>query len=174
MKAMAEGRVEAALRLLQTVDDADVGAEMRAATKNNLASVLSKMGRHEEALDYALHAIDSAKQTTSGASLALALHNVAVEMDFLGDTEAALRSYEHAKTLALDRLGPDHQFTKRVSASLAKQREEILRRNMPRHDARPRRTRQRRQRRMRNFAGGYERFALMCVSSSLFVCLFSK
>ena len=96
-----------------------------AGTHLNICSMLSKLKRHEEAMEHAQCALTLIKNgsspaiTTDGAGqkssvLALAHHNLAVEQEVLGHYRAALNSYMAACQCALGGLGGDHKLTKAI------------------------------------------------------------
>ena len=94
-------------------------------TRLNLCSLLSKMGLHEEALNHAQAAItmirenpklskskDEKGAVTSVA--AIAYHNLAVEEEFLGRRDAALRAYKASCRAARRHLAPNDPMIKSI------------------------------------------------------------
>lgn len=124
-------------------------ADSPACTHINLCAVLSKLGRHEEAVDHIQCAIElllseitrgrnadagSSGKEAMGAmanarcTLPVAYHNLGVEQEFLGRLDQATASYLQACRTAEDRLGEDHPVTVQLRLSYAKAEESI--RNM--------------------------------------------
>eukprot|EP00946_MAST-07B_sp_MAST-7B-sp1_P004797 g4797.t1 len=125
MAAVQRGAVDTARIILIRAqellgqDDAtttNIAASLRATTLNNLGTVCSKQGKHEESLGFALAAVAAAQQIPSGPPgkdglpnlasdeaqerarcLALALHNLGVQQECLGDAKAAKETFRRSK-----------------------------------------------------------------------------
>jgi len=121
MSAVQRGAVDTARVILVRAqeilaEDVTISAKMRATTLNNLGTVCSKQNKHEESLGFALSAVAAARQITEGGGegegdehvttiedkarcMALALHNLGVEQECLGDYEAAKRTFDASKDI---------------------------------------------------------------------------
>eukprot|EP00949_MAST-11_sp_MAST-11-sp1_P004587 g4587.t1 len=126
----AVGRMENALASLQRalqIETTLAGSSKinPVRTRLNLCSLLSKMGLHEEALNHAQAAItmirenpklskskDEKGAVTSVA--AIAYHNLAVEEEFLGRRDAALRAYKASCRAARRHLAPNDPMIKSI------------------------------------------------------------
>lgn len=100
------------------VDDYEVST-----TLLNLTAVLSKMGNHEKAVEYALEAVrlletvDELKPVPE--VLTTAYYNYAVELEFLDRTKEAKVFYEKAWELSQEKLGEKHSRTQNFLDKLA-------------------------------------------------------
>ncbi|KAG9391043.1 TPR repeat [Carpediemonas membranifera] len=104
--------LERALRL--EIENGEV--ESPAGTHLNLCAILSQLGRHQAAMEHARCSLDllidrlrPGEQPPS--VLAIAYHNLAVEQEFLGEIDEALKSYDAGVRFATDTLGPGHPTT---------------------------------------------------------------
>ena len=92
----------------------NIAASLRATTLNNLGTVCSKQGKHEESLGSCRRRCSSTANTIwspgkdglpdlhrtkhrSGLCAALALHNLGVQQECLGDAEAAKETFRRSK-----------------------------------------------------------------------------
>lgn len=92
-----------------------------AGTHLNICAILSKLDKHDRAVQHALCALEliSARVSAVGNSatqdeysvLAIAYHNVAVERDYLHDWEAAAQAYKQGHQIAKQCLGEHHPLT---------------------------------------------------------------
>jgi tetratricopeptide (TPR) repeat protein len=94
-----------------------------ADTYLNLCAVLSQLGRHNEALENALFSVTLLQEELLGVDnknmeripvLAIAYHNVAVELEFLKRMEECIATYEKATAFARTHLGDHHFLTKNL------------------------------------------------------------
>lgn len=86
-----------------------------AGTLLNICAVSSKLGRHAEALAYAMRAI-SCVDSTNDKTRVIALHNAAVELEHLNRTDEAVEQYTKAFKLAKVTFGGKHPLTQTVAA----------------------------------------------------------
>ena len=123
----------------------------------NLCAILSQLGRHGAALQHARSALailtsqrrnssptgvhaplaeEGSKGTTGSASIAnnassslvcVALHNIAVEWEFLHKLEKACEAYDEALLVAEESLGPSHGTTLAIAQSFKQCREALER-----------------------------------------------
>lgn len=101
--------------VLQT-DDVTV-----AGTHLNICAILSKLDKHDRAVQHACCALDlisgrvaavgHAATQDENSVLAIAYHNVAVERDYLRDWEAAAQAYQQGHQVAKQSLGEFHPLT---------------------------------------------------------------
>jgi len=86
-----------------------------AGTLLNICAVASQLGRHSEALTYAVRAI-SCTDSTNEKTRVIALHNAAVEFEHLNRTDEAVEHYTKALKLAQTSLGSKHPLTLTVAS----------------------------------------------------------
>lgn len=92
----------------------------------NICAILSQLNKHELALHHAMKALiliqDELLQITMGPSAAdnlesrqtvmvIALHNIAVEYEYLKQFQSALLTYQKARDFAVKLLGDSHPFS---------------------------------------------------------------
>lgn len=147
------GKLHAALHCLERALKIEASApsvENPAGTHLNVCAVLSQLGRHAEALRHAGGAVRILEEQVAAAEsasaevepamasvLAIALHNRAVEREFLGMLGAARDDYEDARALAERAVGAESPTAQMLQQALGdfKRKE---RRLIARGGARPR------------------------------------
>eukprot|EP00163_Fabomonas_tropica_P033380 TRINITY_DN872_c0_g1_i2.p1 TRINITY_DN872_c0_g1~~TRINITY_DN872_c0_g1_i2.p1 ORF type:complete len:364 (+),score=73.39 TRINITY_DN872_c0_g1_i2:301-1392(+) len=120
------GKYHLALQYLKKADHIESrtpAAHNRAGTHLNLCAVLSQLGKHEVALRHAIAALEmlgnpNKSATSSGKSelgiVAIAYHNLAVELECLKDYDSAKAAYLRALEVAKEDLGEDDPVTKKL------------------------------------------------------------
>lgn len=128
-----QGKLHAALTYLQKairIEQRLENVENRADTHLNLCAVLSQLGRHAGALEYAQSSLillqeelfsgnmmQGVKQGEAGtkadriAVLAIAYHNIGVEQEFLHKYEQSIQSYRKGVEISETYLGQNHGIT---------------------------------------------------------------
>lgn len=115
------------LKKAHTLEQKTPAATNRAGTHLNLCAVLSQLGKHEQALKHAITALEwlgnpNKPSATSGKSevgiVAIAYHNLAVELEFLRDWDSALSAYVRSFEVAKEELGDEHAMTKQIGQRL--------------------------------------------------------
>lgn len=102
-----------------------------AASHLNLTSVLTKLGKHQEAIGHAKSAIiilrrliDRKDPRDEGQNLfqteAIAYYNLGASYEHIGGLEAAIKSYEIAASIVHVRFPPGHPLGKTIGESLEK------------------------------------------------------
>lgn len=103
----------------------------------NICAILSQLNKHEQALHHALKALiliqdEILELAVSGAPaearhtvLVIALHNIAVEYEFLKQYDTALHSYKKAKDTASAYLGEEHPFTQKMDRVLQESQDKM-------------------------------------------------
>lgn len=87
-----------------------------AGTYMNMSAIFSQTGDHKTALSHASVGLKILKAETSKSSknipaLILALHNIGIEYESLGDIEKAASTYKYGLDLSQQFLGNSHQYT---------------------------------------------------------------
>ena len=146
-----QGKLHSALTYLQKamkIEQRLENVENRADTHLNLCAVLSQLGRHAGALEYAQSALillqeelfsgslaDDAKKGEVSikadriAVLAIAYHNIGVEQEFLKKYDASLMSYRKGVEVSEKHLGGNHGITITLRNSFIAARQAALARN---------------------------------------------
>lgn len=104
-----------------------------AGTHLNICAILSKLGKHDKAVQHAMSALELMNQLMSVveaeemskedyAVLAIAYHNVALEREFLHQDERAATAFKQAYQVASAALGEEHP----LSISLGQQCDALL------------------------------------------------
>eukprot|EP00164_Ancoracysta_twista_P004931 GFYU01006705.1.p1 GENE.GFYU01006705.1~~GFYU01006705.1.p1 ORF type:complete len:274 (+),score=39.99 GFYU01006705.1:95-916(+) len=118
--------LEKALKIEVTTPQVDNPA----GTHLNLCACLSELGKHRDAKEHALCALEllenektylpAGSETASSmeSMLAVAHHNLAVQRESLGEVDGALESYTQALEVAESQLGASSPFTQAMKASL--------------------------------------------------------
>eukprot|EP00435_Cladocopium_sp_Y103_P027671 s209_g6.t2 len=131
------GKLHAALSYLRKALKIEVSLQTDdvtvAGTHLNVCAILSKLDKHDKALQHALcalelikHRVDSVESTTQDeySVLAIAYHNVAVERDYLQQLQEAAAAYQQGHEVAKKCLGDQHPLTqtlaKNANAALQK------------------------------------------------------
>ena len=108
------------------------------AIMNNLCSTYSAMGQHENALNWALDAVEAAEKVEMPEALPVALHNLGIEYEALQEHETAMSNFGRALRLATDRFGISSPLTASIRTSLRSARASRTREtnvSNPRRDA---------------------------------------
>lgn len=158
------GKLHAALSYLRKALKIEVSLQTDdvtvAGTHLNVCAILSKLDKHDKALQHALCAleliknrVDSAESTTQDeySVLAIAYHNVAVERDYLQQLQEAAAAYQQGHEVAKKCLGDQHPLTqtlaKNANAALQKSQAKAAQAEAERNrsppaprEARPRKT----------------------------------
>lgn len=126
LEYMGKPYLERALRAERGLDSA---VHEVATTYLNICAVLSKLGRHTEALKYSEEAImllEKADELEDTPEIAMALvtayHNYAIELESLKRTGEALCLFEKAWEVARERLGDSHAQSIRLRERLERLR----------------------------------------------------
>ncbi|OMJ73047.1 hypothetical protein SteCoe_28376 [Stentor coeruleus] len=87
-----------------------------AGTYMNMSAIYSQIGDHNTALSHASIALKILKAEASKSSknipaLILALHNIGIEYELLGDIQKAASTYKYGLDLSQQFLGNSHQYT---------------------------------------------------------------
>merc|ERR1719235_245758 len=92
-----------------------------AGTHLNICAILSKLDKHDKAVQHAVCALDLISNRVNSAAhavtqdeysvLAIAYHNVAVERDYLHQWEQAHKAYQEGFQVAKKCLGEQHPLT---------------------------------------------------------------
>jgi hypothetical protein len=120
-------------RALKMEVDLDTDEVTIAGTHLNICAILSKLEKHDKAVQHAVSALDLIKQRVESAEaekasqddysvLAIAYHNVAVERDFLLQYEKAAEAFKQGHEVAKQYLGEDHP----LSVTLGKNCDSVL------------------------------------------------
>lgn len=114
-------------RALKMEVDLDTDEVTLAGTHLNVCAILSKLKKHEKAVQHATWALELISkrieyaEPSSGASqddysvLAIAYHNVAVERDMMREYDLAATAFQQGYQVAKKRLGEDHPLTLTLS-----------------------------------------------------------
>jgi len=120
------GKLHGALSYLRRAlkMEVDLGTDevTLAGTHLNICAILSKLEKHDKAVQHALCALDLINKRVSSTQadrvsqddysvLAIAYHNVAVERDFLHQYEKAAAAFQQGHLVAKRSLGEDHPLT---------------------------------------------------------------
>jgi len=97
------------------------------AIMNNICSTLSAVGRHHEALNWALDAVDAAQYDPVQEALPVALHNLGIEYEALGEIDSAFVAFNRAKRLANNRFGIESELSRSIHHSLVIARRYVAR-----------------------------------------------
>lgn len=100
----------------------------------NICAILSQLGKHEQALHHAMKAlvliqdelIGQAETSLAGQPslesrqtvMIIALHNIAVEYEYLKQFQSALLTYQKARDFAFKMLGEAHPFSAKMDRVL--------------------------------------------------------
>lgn len=121
-------------RALKMEVDLDTDEVTLAGTHLNICAILSKLEKHDKAVQHATSALELIQQrvTSSGGAdktsqddysvLAIAYHNVAVERDFLQQYDQAAAAFKQGHQVAKRCLGEDHP----LSVTLGKNCDAVL------------------------------------------------
>ena len=88
------------------------------AIMNNICSTLSALGKHHEALNWALDAVDAAEYAPVLEAMPVALHNLGIEYEALGEIDSALVAFNRAKRLANERFGINSELSRSIHHSI--------------------------------------------------------
>ena len=114
-------------KTLRVEQSAKLPARDLGTTCSNVTAVLSKLGRHEEAREYAERAVsllEKADETASGdnpdlgLSLATAYFNFSVECEYLSRLDQAQSLLQQGLEIAQARLGQSHPLTRQIQGRL--------------------------------------------------------
>jgi len=119
------GKLHAALSYLRKALKIEVSLQTDdvtvAGTHLNICAILSKLDKHDKAVQHALCALDLISNRVSAATdavtqdeysvLAIAYHNVAVERDYLHQWDQAAAAYQQGHQIAKKCLGEQHALT---------------------------------------------------------------
>lgn len=132
------GKLHAALSYLRKALKIEVSLQTDdvtvAGTHLNVCAILSKLDKHDKALQHALCALELIKNRVDSTEfsptqdeysvLAIAYHNVAVERDYLQQLQEAAAAYQQGHEVAKKCLGDQHPLTqtlaKNANAALQK------------------------------------------------------
>eukprot|EP00434_Breviolum_minutum_P009663 symbB.v1.2.008510.t1/scaffold527.1/size293072/8 len=132
------GKLHAALSYLRKALKIEVSLQTDdvtvAGTHLNVCAILSKLDKHDKALQHALCALELIKNRVESLAesssqdeysvLAIAYHNVAVERDYLQQLQEAAAAYQQGHEVAKKCLGDQHPLTqtlvKNANAALQK------------------------------------------------------
>jgi tetratricopeptide (TPR) repeat protein len=120
-------------RALRMEIDLDTDEVTLAGTHLNICAILSKLEKHDKAVQHAQSALELINQRVDSADpqsvshdeysvLAIAYHNVAVERDFLHEYEQAATAFREGYQVAKRCLGEDHP----LSITLSKNCDAVL------------------------------------------------
>jgi hypothetical protein len=120
-------------RALKMEADLDTDEVTIAGTHLNICAILSKLEKHDKAVQHAVSALDLINKRVSSTEaervsqddysvLAIAYHNVAVERDFLHEYEKAADAFKQGHQVAKQYLGEDHP----LSVSMGKNCDSVL------------------------------------------------
>lgn len=124
-----QGKLKLAAQYLQKALNLDVLTSVDrtnlAGTNLNLCAIYSQVKKHEQALQHAITALQLLKDVYDHDgpnqvinTLVLALHNTAVEYEFLNDLRKAEETYRCGVDIAQQKLGPTHPLTQSLIKSL--------------------------------------------------------
>lgn len=96
----------------------------------NICAILSQLGKHDLALHHSMKALiliqdellelENTKAIEQRQTvLVIALHNIAVEYEYLKEYQSAIHMYSKAKDYATKYLGSSHMFTKKMEGVLS-------------------------------------------------------
>merc|ERR1719221_1064193 len=119
------GKLHAALSYLRKALKIEVSLQTDdvtvAGTHLNICAILSKLDKHDKAVQHALCALELINNRVASAShaisqdeysvLAIAYHNVAVERDYLHQWDQAAMAYQQGHQIAKKCLGEQHPLT---------------------------------------------------------------
>merc|ERR1719183_3191829 len=119
------GKLHAALSYLRKALKIEVSLQTDdvtvAGTHLNICAILSKLDKHDKAVQHAMCALELISSRVSSAAeavtqdeysvLAIAYHNVAVERDYLHQWEQAHKAYQEGFQVAKKCLGDQHPLT---------------------------------------------------------------
>lgn len=93
------------------------------ATCLNLCAILSKLGDHHQALHFARRGLTfmlkgSRNDDEEVGELAIAYHNLAVELEHLCDYPKAIAAFECARDIASSKWDSNHQFIQQVDKAI--------------------------------------------------------
>ena len=97
---------------------------------NNLCSTLSALGEHERALNWALDAVQSAETVNIPEALPVALHNLGIEYESLGEHDSAMSNYGRALRLSTERFGVSSALSVGIRSSIRSARDAVRRRTI--------------------------------------------
>ncbi|CAJ1371175.1 unnamed protein product, partial [Effrenium voratum] len=121
------GKLHAALSYLRKALKIEVSLQTDdvtvAGTHLNVCAILSKLDKHDKALQHALCALEliSSRVNAEGTTqdeysvLAIAYHNVAVERDYLHQLQEAAAAYQQGHQVAKKCLGDQHPLTQTLA-----------------------------------------------------------
>lgn len=120
-------------RALKMEVDLDADEVTLAGTHLNICAILSKLDKHDKAVQHALNALDLISSRVDGQEpdkvpaddysvLAIAYHNVAVERDFLEQFEKSAEAFRKGYEVACTNLGESHP----LAISLGSNRDTVL------------------------------------------------
>jgi len=123
------GKLHAALSYLRKALKIEVSLQTDdvtvAGTHLNICAILSKLDKHDKAVQHALCALELISQRVASAShgvtqdeysvLAIAYHNVAVERDYLHQWDQAHKAYQQGYQVAKKCLGDQHPLTQTLA-----------------------------------------------------------
>eukprot|EP00929_Paragymnodinium_shiwhaense_P006703 TRINITY_DN110679_c0_g1_i1.p1 TRINITY_DN110679_c0_g1~~TRINITY_DN110679_c0_g1_i1.p1 ORF type:complete len:1004 (+),score=243.42 TRINITY_DN110679_c0_g1_i1:95-3106(+) len=122
------GKLHAALSYLRKALKIEVSLQTDdvtvAGTHLNICAILSKLDKHDKAVQHALCALELiGRRVNSGEAvsqdeysvLAIAYHNVAVERDYLHQWEQAAMAYQQGHQVAKECLGDQHPLTQTLA-----------------------------------------------------------
>lgn len=95
----------------------------------NICAILSQLGKHDQALSHAMKALiliqdellelpEVEQQESRQTVMIIALHNIAVEYEYLKQYQSALLTYQKARDFAFKFLGPAHVFSVKMDKVL--------------------------------------------------------
>ena len=113
-------------KTLRVEQSAKLPARDLGTTCSNVTAVLSKLGRHEEAREYAERAVSLLEKADEaagdnpdlGLALATAYFNFSVECEYLSRLDQAQSLLQQALEIAQRRLAPSHPLTRQIQGRL--------------------------------------------------------
>ena len=116
--------------------------ESLADTHLNLCAVLSQLGRHSEALEHILMSLVMLQEEILGSDkprnaermpvLAIAYHNMGVELEYLKRYEESINAYKKAVKFGEENIGPESNLVENLKNVLSNAKETIEKLRQPR------------------------------------------
>lgn len=88
------------------------------------------MGKHESALNWALDAVEAAESVNIPEALPVALHNLGIEYESLGEHDSAMANYGRALRLSTERFGVSAGLSASIRSSIRSAKDAVRRRTI--------------------------------------------